>query len=188
MSRTLRWIGVFVFCTAALAAPVQWTLSGVRFADGGTAGGSFVYDASTNTFSSINVATTSTGTFTGQHYVAAVTSVSGALFLVTVTSSSFTTGTPYLFLFPVSSMTNAGGTISLTVGTSPNLDSSEGQCGNTVCSSPATSPVRQVTAGAIVGTPLTTAIPAVRGPGLAALALLLAAVASLMARRQEFQT
>ena len=43
---------------AAFAVPVQWTFSNVRFADGGTASGSFVYDAETQELSvwSVSVA------------------------------------------------------------------------------------------------------------------------------------
>ena len=43
-----------VFVTAA---PVTWTLNDVTFDDGTTATGSFVYDASTNTYSDIQVYT-----------------------------------------------------------------------------------------------------------------------------------
>ncbi|TDS83911.1 hypothetical protein [Comamonas sp. JUb58] len=46
--------------SAANAALVQWTLTDVKFVDGGTATGSYVFDDSNNTFSHINV--TATGT------------------------------------------------------------------------------------------------------------------------------
>jgi hypothetical protein len=46
---------------SASAAPVTWTLNGVTFQDGATASGSFVYDATTNTYSNVNI-TTSGGT------------------------------------------------------------------------------------------------------------------------------
>ena len=38
----------------AEAVPLRWTLDGVIFRDGGTANGSFVYDADTNIFSDID--------------------------------------------------------------------------------------------------------------------------------------
>jgi hypothetical protein len=41
------------------ASPVLWTLTGVNFSDGGTASGSFIYDADTNTYSDIDIVTTS---------------------------------------------------------------------------------------------------------------------------------
>ena len=44
--------------SVASADGITWTLSGVTFDDGGTASGSFVYDAVTNTVSSINIVTT----------------------------------------------------------------------------------------------------------------------------------
>jgi hypothetical protein len=36
----------------AHATPLQWTLDNFTFSDGGTAMGSFIYDADTNTYSS----------------------------------------------------------------------------------------------------------------------------------------
>jgi hypothetical protein len=44
----------------ASADGVTWTLSGVTFSGGGTASGTFVYDADTNTFSSVDIVTLST--------------------------------------------------------------------------------------------------------------------------------
>src|SRR6185436_1870527 len=50
--------GVFLLASAAcllaspaMAIPVTWTMSGVTFDDGGTASGSFVYDADTDLIS-----------------------------------------------------------------------------------------------------------------------------------------
>jgi PEP-CTERM motif len=42
----------------ASATPVVWTLSGVTFDDGGTAAGSFTYDAATGSFSSWSIGVT----------------------------------------------------------------------------------------------------------------------------------
>src|SRR5260370_9871267 len=56
LCRTL--LALSVFSVYASASPVLWTLVGVAFNDGGTASGSFVYDANTNTYSSINMTTT----------------------------------------------------------------------------------------------------------------------------------
>jgi len=48
-----------LFLTAAVySQPLSYHLSGGTFADGGTFGGSFSYDASTDVYSSINVVTT----------------------------------------------------------------------------------------------------------------------------------
>src|SRR3954453_13212771 len=60
---------VLMASTPIVAAPVLWTLSGVTFADGGTASGSFVYDATTNTYSAINV-TSAGGTLSSVTYIA----------------------------------------------------------------------------------------------------------------------
>jgi hypothetical protein len=180
-NKTARLL-LLLLCNAAVmfAVPVRWTLSGVTFADGGTASGSFIFDADTNTFSSVNITTTTTGTFTGQTYITAVTPESTGLFAVVVTTGAFTTGTPDLFLFPVSPLTNAGGNRALHVGASPNLDSSEGACADPACDAPAVSPIRQVSAGSLVGS---LAIPAMSPLALVILGVLLSVMASLLIRR-----
>jgi hypothetical protein len=53
---------------SAQAIPVIWTLEGVLFEDGGTASGSFVYDADTSTFSDTYIVTTSGSMFPGEAY------------------------------------------------------------------------------------------------------------------------
>jgi hypothetical protein len=65
MRRVLRAIlPVLVLLTAqtASAVPIQWTLDGVTFIDGGTASGSFVFDADLSIYSSINTSTTAGST------------------------------------------------------------------------------------------------------------------------------
>src|SRR5260370_41021523 len=58
-----------LFWTAvANAGPVAYTLSGVTLSDGGTASGSFSYDAAANTYSNINIVTTTAGTRSGATY------------------------------------------------------------------------------------------------------------------------
>ncbi len=52
----------------AYAIPVTWTLSGVTFNDGGTASGSFDFDASLNdetAYSNVSITTTTVGAFPG---------------------------------------------------------------------------------------------------------------------------
>ncbi len=176
---------------AASAFPVRWVLSGVTFAGGGTASGSFVYDADANTFSSVSITTTSTGSFTGQTYVTVVPPpTSGASFVVSVTTGAFTTGTPDFFLLPATPLTDAGGTLALVVGTNPAGSSSEGVCGNAACSGPGPSPVRQVSAGSLVGTAVAGGgtVPALSVPAMAGLGALLVAAASMLMRRQEKQS
>jgi hypothetical protein len=187
MSRRTLQLVVVCLCTvaAASAAPIRWTLTNVTFADGATASGSFIYDANTNTYSAVSIATTTTATFTGQAYITAVTPESSAIFAVVVTTGAFTTGTPDFFLLPVSSLTNAGGTLALTVGASPSSDSSEGQCANMACTAPAVSPIRQVATGSLVGAPVAATVPTLGSVGLAILSVLLAASAFLLMRRRE---
>src|SRR5258708_19781801 len=62
-------LGLGVCSVFASAAPVVWTLSGVTFSDGGTASGSFIFDADTNTYSSINVTTTPGSVRSGATYL-----------------------------------------------------------------------------------------------------------------------
>src|ERR1051326_2147724 len=69
MGKLLISFALFVSCiTPALAIPITWNLSGVTFADGGTASGSFVYDADTNVYSFVNVTTTNGSSRTGATY------------------------------------------------------------------------------------------------------------------------
>ena len=52
-------IVLFAFWSiSGYAVPVVWTLNGVTFDDGGTASGSFTYDAGTDTYSAISMSTT----------------------------------------------------------------------------------------------------------------------------------
>jgi hypothetical protein len=51
--------------------PTAWFFQNVQLSDGGTVSGSFVYDQSTNTYSNIDVTTTTGGSRTGAHYTTA---------------------------------------------------------------------------------------------------------------------
>lgn len=53
----LSIVPLTLFSISTSAAPVLWTLDGQLFENNATAGGSFVYDADTNMFSSINLYT-----------------------------------------------------------------------------------------------------------------------------------
>jgi hypothetical protein len=50
------------------ASPIAYTLNDVVFTDGGTASGTFTYDAETFTYSDISIATTSGSLFSGNTY------------------------------------------------------------------------------------------------------------------------
>jgi PEP-CTERM motif len=128
----------------ASADDVTWSLSGVTFFDGGTATGSFVYNADTNTVSSVDIATTAGLAFGGADYTA-VDPGFGPFpdEIVFVTSGSLAdyTDTPALdLIFDPGLLTDAGGTIGL------NLLSEEAPCGNAECSFGG-EPFREVAAG-----------------------------------------
>ncbi len=110
-----------VMVPIASADSVTWTLNNLVFSDGATATGSFVYDASTNTLSDINVVTSSGVLFTGATYIASDPGFGPFPFdfaLVTNSSLGDYTGTPALeleFFTDLSettfqNLTNSGGT------------------------------------------------------------------------------
>lgn len=146
---------------ASFAVPVQWTLSDVRFADGGTASGSFIYDADTTELSawSVSVAGGNTGSFPALTY--------GSANSTFYSDSGFGNPQPTLVLeidairrqlrmTPLAPLTNAGGTVSL------NLDTAGGNSGSIECFN--CGPSREITAGSLVGTPPAFAIrPGITG-------------------------
>ena len=66
--RRLFLLGALLFALPAHANPITWHLDGVAFDDGGTANGSFVYDADTNIYSDVSVVTTAGSAFAGAAY------------------------------------------------------------------------------------------------------------------------
>jgi hypothetical protein len=93
---------------ASQAASLTWTLEGVTFDDGGTAVGSFNYDADTGIFSNIEIDTfgsveASYGTLFHTDHL--VVQFIGVLTDTTITST--------LLLALSSTLTNAGGTVDL---------------------------------------------------------------------------
>ncbi len=136
------------------AVPVTWTLSGVTFADGGTASGTFVYDADTGHYSSFNITTTTGSARTGTTYHFGTNIYAPEYSLMVAVGSGDLTGTPALYLVFNSVLTNAGGTVPLVLGADPDTTSSEASCNDATCdlSAPV---VRQVSAGSITTNPLT---------------------------------
>jgi hypothetical protein len=152
-SRALLCGLALLFAVGAKADQVTWYLQGVTFQDGSTASGSFVFDADTNSFSSIDIKTTTGSIRDGAHYVLPNTSVDSVpFFLLFVTSNaSDLTGTPVLAAELAFEMTNAGGTIGLST-SSKTGHFSEDSCIDTICSGPQ-SPIRNVTGGSITTAP-----------------------------------
>ena len=94
---------------------MRWTLSGVQLSPpAGTASGSFVYDADTNTYSNVDITTTPfsitvNGTVTavsGQHYTAAGATNTNSYLLGIISGG----GASFSMLF-AQPLTNAGGTV-----------------------------------------------------------------------------
>lgn len=125
--------GLFVLlCVPRIASAddVTWDLSGVTFTDGGTATGSFVYNADTNTLSSINIVTSSGTAFGGADYTATDPGGYGPFsneLLFVTSGSGDLTGTPALDLIFDSNLTDSGGTVGLS------LLSGELTCGDAGC-------------------------------------------------------
>lgn len=63
-------LAALLISTSAWAIPVSWILQDVVFDDGGVAIGSFVFDADTNQYSDVSLATSTTGGFEGHVYLA----------------------------------------------------------------------------------------------------------------------
>ena len=150
--------------TTAFAAPVTWYLSGVRFGDGGTGSGSFVYDASSNKYSSVNIATTAGSAGPGGHYVAVhpTFAMSPHYVRVVTLASGDLTNTPFLVLTLATAMTDAGGTIQITPDSSSTY--SEFKCSTAGCTY--TTQVRRLTAGSIGTMPPGTPPPVIFAGGV----------------------
>jgi hypothetical protein len=102
----------------ALADPIQWTLAGVMFDDGGSAFGSFLFDADTTTFSAVNIQTTAGTALAGVAYPDFAFGDASILFLISDPSvlgdpTPDLTGVWQLALGLTSPMTNGGGVIPL---------------------------------------------------------------------------
>lgn len=118
--------------TIASADPVTWTLQNVTLSDGGTASGSFVYDADANAYSGLNV-TTSLGTLLpGTAY----TGLTNAIFFGSTllgagpnVAGDFT-GDTFLELFFLNPLSDAGGMDS--------VFAVEIACSNATCGNPTT--------------------------------------------------
>ncbi len=155
-----------LLCVPSIASAdgITWTLSGVTFDDGGTASGSFAYDALTNTYSSIDITTASGSAFAGTTYnaLSGVFGFSSAGMLLG--GSGDLTNTDLLFLLFGTALTDSGGTVVL-------IGIGEGTCDNTNCT--LSTRDRSITGGELVGTVAT--------PEPSAFSLLAVALVALMA-------
>jgi len=158
MSKRLFCIGLALvaFCAiSAHAVPLTWTLVGVRFSDGSTASGTFVYDADNpipnGTYSNISITTTAGTTVTVNAYAYInPNAVSYQIRVFPVTTTGNLTGTPELnFHFPAPGLTDAGGTVPLIL-TGPQTSGWD-LCADAQCYS--SSAYIDATAGAVVAAP-----------------------------------
>ena len=172
----------------ASADSILWTLSGVTFggidptsglpngATGGTITGSFSYDPVTNTFSGIDITTTSGAGFGGATYTTLSGPMGGfsssqGLFLGA--NSGDLTGTPFLALFFDNPLLNSGGTVTDPLTTGFDFGGGEGTCDQADCTSQTED--RFITGGEATST------VAVVTPEPSALSLLGVAFAALLA-------
>jgi hypothetical protein len=114
---------LLIFCAlysiSANAAPVVWNLSGVTFEDGGTASGSFTYDADTTTYSAISISTTAGSVITTAMDYDVTNASCLALneivcFLNVADGPDYTDDLGVTFAWVGTPLTNAGGTVALT--------------------------------------------------------------------------
>ncbi|MEM9056156.1 MAG: hypothetical protein AAGD86_01690 [Pseudomonadota bacterium] len=114
-------VAVLMAGAAAEAAPVRWVLQDVTFDDGGQAFGSFIYDADTDTFSSINVTTTDGSILLGSVYefVNFEAGLLDADSVLLVAAANPGAGTAAFNMNLEEAMTNAGGTIALAMAPPP---------------------------------------------------------------------
>jgi len=125
-------LAAFGLSAPASAAPVTWTLVDAVFADGGSASGTFTYDADTNTYSAINIVTTAGSIQSGDDYniLAPMFVHSATRFGAVPVPSPGLTGLTIFSVTWASALTNAGGVVSILLGGG----SSEGVCVNFNCS------------------------------------------------------
>ena len=179
MRLTHTMLAVLTFALAS-GSPITWTLTGVTFAGGGTATGSFTFnpDVGTNacstglspcgTFSNINITTTTGGGVTGAHYVSVcgtdVVSCNGVspdstevLFLTSAAANQ--SGLPAIAFFftgiggiPPMGLTDAGGFIDVSNSSASVGAINEALCLDTTCSTPSL-PSRAGNAGTVNAVP-----------------------------------
>lgn len=122
----------------AQAVPVTWNLNNVTFDDGGIVTGSFVYDATTGTYSSVSITTSGGSALPGTTYTTSeqvtfpFATDASHLTLIDNFGLADLTGQALIGLTYASALTDAGGTINLITGY---FNSFEGICGSVDCGS-----------------------------------------------------
>ena len=168
---------ICVLSGSAAAAPVTWTLDGVAFDDGGTASGSFVYDAATNTYSAISITTTAGSSRPGASYAFACTPpcaglqpTADAILFLTTSSASDQSGLPGFALhFRTGDLADQGKS-------APISDGTEASCSDAACSDAA--PPGRTVSGRVVSIAPGAPIPTLSEWGTILLVLFLLTVGS----------
>lgn len=137
ISRSLLLHGLVMAALLALApgvraAPVVWTLADVLFDDGGTAAGSFIYDADTDTYSAINISTSAGSVFGGAAYAELLFGGATDAAFVSGALPDYT-GEPLLQLIFQTPLTSAGGLVGLVDLFFPAASSYEATCTDGPC-------------------------------------------------------
>ncbi|MGD1878709.1 MAG: PEP-CTERM sorting domain-containing protein [Kiloniellaceae bacterium] len=154
MMKTIMWslcvaAAACLFAAPASAIPVTWYLYDANFSSGGSASGSFVYDADVNQYSGIDLPTTTDGTRAGSHFTSVNATSSGNASTMITLNGPLTTGTWELALGFAAPLTNAGGMIDVVP--YPSGFTVEGICNNDLCTG-IDAPFRFLQAGAFVST------------------------------------
>jgi hypothetical protein len=130
---------------------VNWSLNDVTYNDGGTASGSFQYNADTNQIGNFDISVTDGTTFSSFDYQ--LTGLFDDFDGTGFSLRNFYSNNRWFQLFFDSPLTNAGGIVSY----NPNL-SFEATCFDVDCSKPVF-PARFVNGGTLVGTVATEEVP-----------------------------
>jgi len=145
--------GFFLLASlTAHAALVEWTLSGVTFTDGGTASGSFVYDATTQTETQFDITTTAGSALPGREYIDNGTQPpypALGFAVLDILNPANLTNAPFIAFSFSAALSDLGGTISLTT------SSGEGSCSDAACNFG--NYLRHVNGGSLIGVQLATA-------------------------------
>jgi hypothetical protein len=161
-----------LFCgVPTLAEALTWTLNGATFADGGTATGTFDFDAATSTLSNWNISVDGgdTGSFPPFTYAVGTATASIANLGNPTDTFLFTkiSDVRELRMTPLQNLTDSGGTVPL------NLHTAFGNSGEVECFN--CSPFRIITAGRL-SAPRPAAAPLLDMRGLTVLVMVLGAV------------
>ncbi len=145
-------LGLAAVFAPAKAIPVTWTLQDWTFNDGGSASGSFVYDADTNVFSDMFIATTNGSARTGAIYGSVINGGDTAISAVPFAGFPSLLSSPNLMVMFAEQLTNAGGLVNVFMG-------QEATCNNAACTN-VTGPLRFLEEGAAVSAvPIPAALP-----------------------------